>query len=799
MKVFIKIRREVLELHNAITGINNQLQPHLEEAIQRSERIRLIVAFVMESGVKLLVPQLKLAADRNVPIQLLTGRYMSITEPSAIYYLYDQLNRAINIHFYNEKIRSFHPKSYIFDYGNEGEIFVGSSNLSLSALTTGVEWNYRFYRSEHPDDYRHFSNTFDVLFKHYSEPATDDLLKEYALNYKKPVFVRVEDKAAPAVQLLKPEPRGAQIEALYYLKQARLEGINKGIVVAATGVGKTHLAAFDAMPFARVLFVAHREEIVRQAHDIFQTLRPAARLGFYTGEQKDKGADLYFSTVQTLSRQENLQAFSHDYFNYIIVDEFHHAAAESYRSVLEYFQPHFLLGLTATPFRMDNKDIFAICDDNIIYEISLKQAIERDSLVPFRYYAIYDSTDYDRVKTTNGRYVVEDLERELSHANRADLILDNYHKLAGQRTLGFCVSIKHAEYMAQYFNDHGIKSVAVHSGASNIEYTINRQNAVEMLKSGEIKVIFAVDIFNEGVDIPLVDTVMFLRPTESYVIFLQQLGRGLRKYQDKDYLTVIDFIGNYKRAHYVPLLLAGENPWVSQVPVARHPEDYDFPEGCKVIFDLRIINLFKEMAARDPLPIRMRDTYWNLKQSLCRRPTRVDIYEGSDIPIREYLKDGWLRFLQSVKELDSQEESWLGTAAEEFLKEIEQTRMTKAYKLPTIWTFLRDATIISQVELNDIAEKMQSFYRDQPLHQKDFTNRSNQNWKEWGIKEFARLAKDNPVKFLSQGRFFHYDEINRIMYLDPDVETFLSPKLAAHVDDILNYRRIDYFRKRFTN
>ncbi len=782
---------------NAITGINNKLQPYLEEAIQRAENIRLIVAFVMESGVKLLVPQLKLAADRGVPIQLLTGRYLSVTEPSAIYYLYDQLNSAIDIRFYNEAIRSFHPKSYILDYGNEGEIFVGSSNISLSALTTGVEWNYRFYRSEHPDDYRHFSNTFDLLFNHHSELATADLLKEYALSYKKPKFVRVEEKTAPTLQLPTPEPRGAQIEALYYLKQARLEGINKGIVVAATGVGKTHLAAFDAEPFERVLFIAHRDEIVRQAHDVFKTLRPASRLGFYMGEHKDEGADIYFSTVQTLSRQENLQVFSPDYFNYIIVDEFHHAAAESYRSVLEHFQPQFLLGLTATPFRMDNKDIFAICDDNVIYEISLKQAIERDLLTPFRYYAIYDSTDYDQVKSVNGRYVVEDLERELSHTDRADLILSNYHRLAGEKTLGFCVSIKHAEFMAQYFTDHGIKSAAVHSGKPGIDYTIDRHDAVEMLENGEIKAIFAVDIFNEGVDIPVVDTVMFLRPTESYVIFLQQLGRGLRKYQDKDYLTVIDFIGNYKRAHHVPLLLAGDNPWISQTPVARHPEEYNFPEGCTVNFDLRIINLFKEMATHDPLPIRMRDTYWRLKQSLGRRPTRVDIYEGSDIPIREYLKDGWLRFLQSMGELDSTEESWLGTGAEEFLKEIEQTRMTKAYKVPTIRTFLRNNTIVPRVELNEIAKEMQSFYRDYPLHQKDLSNRSNQNWREWGIKEFARLARDNPVNFLSRGRFFHYDEINRMMYLEPDVESYLSPKLAVHIDDILNYRRIDYFRKRF--
>jgi len=782
---------------NATTGRNDPLQPYLEEAIRRADRIRFIVAFVMESGVKLLVPHLKQAADRGVPIQLLTGLYLSVTEPPAIYYLYDQLGSAIDIRFYNESIRAFHPKSYIFDYGDEAEVFVGSSNLSRSALTTGVEWNYRFLKSEHPDDYTRFSKTFNELFRYCSQPVTPEVLKDYALRWKKPAFARFEEKSTLLEPPVKPEPRGAQIEALYYLKQARTEGVDKGIVVAATGVGKTHLAAFDALPFERVLFLAHRDEIIRQAYDVFCQLRPQCQLGFYTGTQKDEGADIYFSTVQTLSRSEHLEALTPDYFDYIIVDEFHHAAAESYRRVIDYFEPDFLLGLTATPFRMDNQDIFSICDDNIIYEISLKQSIERDLLVPFGYYAVYDPTDYDRIEVVNGRYVIEDLERQLSYMERANLIIEQYRRLAGERTLGFCVSVKHAEYMAEYFSANGVAAAAVHSGMPGNDHTMDRHEAIEALEQGEIRVIFAVDIFNEGVDIPSLDTVMFLRPTESYVIFLQQLGRGLRKYPGKEYLTVIDFIGNYKRAHYIPLLLAGENPWTAQPPGSRRVEDYEFPEGCVVNFDLRIIDLFEELAAHDPLPIRMRDTYWRIKQSVGRRPNRLDIYQGSDIPIREYLRDGWLRFLESVGGLEPEEESWLGTPAEDFLIEIEQTRLTKAYKIPTIKTFLREGTIVSRVKLEEIAHEMMSFYRNYPMHQKDLEDRSHRNWKNWELKQFGNLAKRNPVKYLSNGRFFHYDEINQIMYLDREIEPLLSPLLAAHVEDTLEFRRIDYFRRRF--
>jgi superfamily II DNA or RNA helicase len=782
---------------NATTGRNDPLQPYLEDAIRRADKIRFAVAFVMESGVKLLVPQLKQAAERGISLQLLTGLYLSITEPPAIYYLYDQLGSAIDIRFYNESIRAFHPKSYIFDYKDEAEVFVGSSNLSRSALTTGVEWNYRFLKSEHPDDYLRFSKTFDELFRYCSQTVTPDVLKEYALRWKKPAFVRLEEKSALSKPPSKPEPHGAQIEALYYLKQARMEGVDKGIVVAATGVGKTHLAAFDALPFKRVLFLAHRDEIMNQAHDVFYQLRPDCKLGFYTGTQKDEGADIYFSTVQTLSRSEHLEALPPDYFNYMIVDEFHHAAAESYRRVIDYFEPDFLLGLTATPFRMDNQDIFSICDDNVIYEISLKQSIERDLLVPFRYYAVYDPTDYDRIEVVNGRYVIEDLERQLSYAERADLILGQYRRLGGERTLGFCVSIKHAEYMAEYFSANGVAAAAVHSGLPGNDHTMDRHEAIEALGKGEIRVIFAVDIFNEGVDIPSLDTVMFLRPTESYVIFLQQLGRGLRKHLDKEYLTVIDFIGNYKRAHYIPLLLAGENPWTAQPPGSRRVEDYEFPEGCIVNFDLRIIDLFEELAARDPLPIRMRDTYWRIKQSLGKRPNRFDIYEGSDIPIREYLKDGWLRFLESVGDLEPEEESWLGTPAEDFLIEIEQTRLTKAYKIPTIKTFLREGNMVPRVKLEEIAQEMMSFYRNHRIHQKDLRDRSHRDWENWGSKQFGNLAKKNPVKYLSSGHFFHFDEINQIMYLDRGIEPFLSPLLAAHVRDILEFRRSDYFRRRF--
>lgn len=786
-------------MSNAIVGEKEHLITHLIYSIRKAKKIRLIVAFLMESGVKLIAPELKHAVNRGAAVEILTGRYMSITEPSAIYHLLDVLGNKMDIRFYNDYLRSFHPKAYIFDYDNESEIYIGSSNISLSALTSGIEWNYRFSKSTSPRDYEKFSGTFDLLFDNYSEKITPTVLKDYASTWKKPAFVKFEQRASESLPSHeeKFEPRGAQIEALYELKQSREEGVDRGIVIAATGVGKTFLAAFDSLAFKKILFVAHREEILKQAQFTFGFVRPADKIGYFSGSKKDDGSDICLATVQTLTRLDNLATFDPYYFDYIVVDEFHHAAADSYLNILRYFKPKFLLGLTATPYRTDNRDIFSLCQDNVIYELYLKDAINRDLLVPFKYSGVYDATDYSQVAFRNGSYVLDELERQLSRKERADLVLSHYKKLAKKRTLGFCASISHAEYMARYFSEMGIPSAAVHSGPRGNNFVMDREKALAAINSLSIKVIFAVDIFNEGVDIPALDTVMFLRPTESFIIFLQQLGRGLRKFEGKDFLTVLDFLGNYKRAHYIPSLLAGENPMDPKSGRGIKPADYDYPDGCLIHFDFKVLDLFEEMTKSDPLPIKMREEFYRLKENLGKRPDRVDIFEGSDIPSREFIKNGWLRFLKEIDELLPTEEKWLDTPAELFLRELEKTSMTKSYKIPTIGAFLEDNTLLTKIDLSRVGKIFMSFYTDYPLHQQDLHDKSNKNWQKWAVEQFTALARKNPVHFLSKGKYFNYDEINKVFYLSPELEQFLDPGLAAHVKDILEYKRLNYFRKRF--
>ena len=788
--------------HNSIAGPSDPLLAHLQCSIAKADHIRFLVAFLMESGVRLIGPALKDAARRGARIRILTGTYMSVTEPSAIYYLLNLLGDAADIRLFKSRNLSFHPKAYIFDYDNEqdaSEVYVGSSNLSSSALVTGVEWNYRLKRQTAPADCERFSEEFERLWKSEAENIQEKTLRAYAITWRQNALTKRESPPHSPTPEEKPEPRGAQIEALYYLRQAREEGINKGLVIAATGVGKTYLAAFDSKAFKRVLFVAHREEILRQAEKSFRNVRPDAAIGYYSGGKYDTDCDICLATVQTLSRQEHLSKFAKDHFQYMIIDEFHHAAADSYRSLLQHFQPGFLLGLTATPFRTDNRDIYELCDDNVIYEIRLKEAIGRGLLVPFHYYGVYDEkVDYSRVRISRGVYVTEDLERELSRIERVDLVLEKYKQMAGRRTLGFCAGIKHAEYMAKYFSERGVPSVAVHSQSSSSRYTVDRKTAVRQLSQGKISVVFAVDIFNEGVDIPSLDTVMFLRPTESYTVFLQQLGRGLRLHEGKSHLTVLDFIGNYKRAHYIPYLLSGKNPDAVEDWKSITARSIEYPPGCLVQFDFRVLDLFDELAKRDPLQKRMRDEFVVLQERLGRRPWRYDMYQGSDILMRHYLQDGWLRFLESVDALNDEEKTWLGTPAEEFLRDLERTGMSKSYKIPTISSLITsDGELSMSVPLDRVGETFQEYYVTSKLHQQDLQDKSNRDWATWTTEQFTRLARRNPVHFLSHSRFFHYDEINRVFSLDESLRPYAGPRLVLHIKDILKYRETRYFAKRY--
>ncbi|AEE95426.1 DEAD/DEAH box helicase family protein [Mahella australiensis] len=834
---------------NCITGDGDHLYIYLKESIAKAVNIDIIVAFLMESGVKLLAEDFKEAVNRGTALRILCGNYLNITQPQALYLLKDFLGDKVDLRFYNNPNKSFHPKAYIFRYKDNGEIFIGSSNISRSALTDGIEWNYRICSDTSPQDYAHFKQTFDDLFFNQSIIVDDNEMRKYSKNWKKPKLFydleklenrTTEDSGFKQSQFVAemrseyitdaqdedrkrgiiigyPRPMGPQIEALYELKKARLDGWNKGIVVAATGVGKTFLAAFDSKEFKKVLFVAHREEILFQAERTFKCVRPEISTGFFSGEQKDRECDVLFATVQTLGRREYLddKIFSRDEFDYIVIDEFHHAVAESYVNIIEYFRPKFLLGLTATPERLDNQDVFALCDYNLVYEVRLKEAINKGWLVPFRYYGIYDEIDYSGIDYKNGKYNEKQLEQVLSINKRADLILQNYLKYKSQRALGFCSSRNHAVFMAKYFKDHGINACAVISGNgySNLDdtqtylYVVERNEAVKRLKTAEIKVIFSVDIFNEGLDVPEVDMVMFLRPTESPTIFLQQLGRGLRKKGEKKYVNVLDFIGNYKKANLIPFFLTGDIKERNEKSrMAYLPDEDEYPEGCFVDFDFRLVDIFKRMwHEQKNLFDKVKEEYFRVKEYLGDRPSRLSMYTYLDENIYSVIRTkkelnifkDYLSFLDKIGELLPSEQALIGTKAHEFLKEIENTNMTKMYKMPVLLAFYNKGNMKLAIDENDIYESFREFY-SHPSNAIDLMKDNNtSNYKEWGKKEYVNLAKKNPIKFLLQSSPDFFRERNGQFCLAPALDKYINnPAFIEHYKDIIDYRTRKFYKER---
>ena len=768
----------VIELTDVMTGGRDQqryLLYQLQESLKKADRVDIIVSFLMESGVRMILKDLKTALDRGVQIRILTGNYLGITQPSALYLIKKELGNRVDLRFYSDKQRSFHPKSYIFHGKDLSEIYIGSSNVSRSALTSGIEWNYRFTSEADPKNFQLFYDTFEDLFFNHSIIIDDGELRRYSKNWHKPAVYRdmsrydsheeeIETRIEPLFQ-----PRGAQIEALYALEDSRAEGATKGLVQAATGIGKTYLAAFDSAKYQRVLFVAHREEILKQAAASFQNVRHSMDYGFFDGRHKDRDKSVIFASVATLGRSEYLgeEFFSRDYFDYVVIDEFHHAVNDQYKRIVEYFRPKFLLGLTATPERMDGKNIYEICDYNVPYEISLKDAINRGMLVPFRYYGIYDETDYSGLHLVKGRYDQKQLtDVYKDNARRYDLIYKHYKKYRSRRALGFCCSRQHAEKMAEEFCRRGIPSVAVYSNAEG-EFSEDREKAVRQLQNQKIRVIFSVDMFNEGVDIASLDMVMFLRPTESPTVFLQQLGRGLRTCKGKEYLNVLDFIGNYEKAGRVVTLLGGANNSVSQEKGGR--DEIEYPDDCIVDFDMRLIELFQELEKKSlTMKQRICQEYRRIKELLEGKvPTRMELFTHMEDEIYQYCmkhtKDNpfrrYLEFLHEMQDLSSEEELlWTGIG-KEFISLIETMEMQKVYKIPILYSFYNHGRVRLAVTDQEVLDSWKEFFNT-GTNWKDFdSDITYEAYRNMTDRRHLSKAKSMPIRFLkASGKGFFVEK-----------------------------------------
>ena len=801
---------------DAITGGQDKrmyLYYQLINSLKQADSVDIVVSFLMESGVRMLLNELENALKRGAKIRILTGNYLGITQPSALYLIKHKLGEQVDLRFYNEKNRSFHPKSYMFHYKDYSTIYIGSSNISKSALTSGIEWNYRFSSKTDSHNYEKFYNTFLDLFEHHSVVIDDSELKRYSKNWHRPAVSKDLDRydlqdneTTNNIALF--EPRGAQIEALCALENTRAEGARRALVQAATGVGKTYLAAFDSKKYERVLFVAHREEILKQAAESFKNVRNSDDYGFFDGESKCTDKSVIFASVVTLGRNEYLndKYFASDYFNYIVIDEFHHAINDQYQRIVNYFNPQFLLGLTATPERMDGRNIYEICDYNVPYEISLKEAINKGMLVPFHYYGIFDDTDYSKLHIVRGRYDEKELnETYIGNVHRYELIYKYYCKYGSRQALGFCCSKEHAREMAREFSLRGIPSVAVFSDASG-EYTEKRNVAIQKLKNGEIRVIFSVDMFNEGVDITSVDMVMFLRPTESPIVFLQQLGRGLRKCRGKEFLTVLDFIGNYEKAGRVRFLLEGKSDMYRE---GCHLSDaLRFPDDCMVDFDMKLIDLFAEM---DRKHLKLKDQvineYFRVKDLLGKRPTRLDLFTYMDDNIYEtaitHSKDNpfkrYLEFLNDLGELNQIEVEFYKGIGREFISLLENTNMSKVYKMPVLMAFYNNSDVLMKVSEKQLLSSWKEFFSTGTNWKDLDKNMTLQKYKDISDKDHLKKILAMPVHFLLEsGKGFFVKNDDVILGLREELHPLIdNPVMIQQMKDVINYRIMDYYQRRY--
>jgi len=534
----------------------------LRTALKNCTSFSFAVSFVKISGLSLILREIREALARGATGRMLTSAYMNFTDIPSLKELQKLKTEypRFDARFDFDCFDGFHAKGYLFRFPSGVSLTIGSSNLTRYALEKNVEWDLSLEESASFPSFLEASKDFDVLWSK-TLPLTDELIDRYSKRLETAPFrwdMDLVSRYDPSAL----RPNFMQQEALREIARYRDMGEKKALIVAATGSGKTYLAAFDARNFQakRLLYVVHQENILRASEKSFELIfRNSRTYGLFTGTEQDRDKDFLFATNQELSR--HLTEFRKDEFDYIVLDECHHAVASSYRRILDYFQPEFLLGLTATANRMDNQDVLSLFDRNIPFQLSLADAMRNDLIVGFHYFAIKDPyVDYSLDTSDPGS--VRQMVRQIVDPNNVRFVVEEVqkHRPEGKlRALAFCRTVDHAMQMAQGFNDLGLHATYL----SGNDDAGTRQEAMEELSDEDnpLEVVCTINLFNEGIDIPPVNMVLFLRPTDSQTVFCQQLGRGLRKYPGKDYLTVLDFIGNrYQRSAQIALALSSFQP-----------------------------------------------------------------------------------------------------------------------------------------------------------------------------------------------------------------------------------------------
>lgn len=748
--------------------------------LENCNQFYISVAFVTTSGVATIINKLKELENREIKGEVLVSQYLNFTQPEAL----KRLAQFKNIDLRIATTGNAHAKGYIFKNKEHYNLIVGSSNLTDQALSTNKEWNIKVSALDESGLVEKVLNEFRSDFKKATSVTTEFILsyeeiykKQFLLNRKTNLEGLVESQTIII-------PNAMQLEALKNLKNLRENKKNKALIISATGTGKTFLSAFDAKSFnpKKLLFVVHRLTIAKDSLNTFRRVFGKDKtMGLYSGEKRELECDFVFSTIQTISKSTHLESFSKNHFDYIVIDETHRSGADSYLRLIDYFEPKFLLGMTATPERTDGNDIFQLFDHNIAYEIRLNRAMEEEMLSPFHYYGVTDllieNNEIDNKADFNLLVSAERVNRIIEQATF-------YGSDNGiTRGLIFCSRKNEAIELSVLLNEKGYKTVALTGDSSEEE----RAKSIEKLESDNLSekldYIFTVDIFNEGIDIPKINQIIMLRPTESAIIFIQQLGRGLRKVDGKSYVTVIDFIGNYENNYLIPIALYGDTSYNKDSLRKLITEGSRMIPGSSTInFDeITKEKIFQSIdSANMQLLADLKKDYFLLKFKLGRIPMMMDFIEhGSRDPyLYVNYSNSFYNFIVKVEkehnlELSKDQVKLL----ELFSKEINNA------KRPEESYILKELILKGELNISEFRNTIKNLYNYTPS---DFTIQScliNIN--------FIFIRKDEKIIYQKDNKFRFYPEF---------IENLNNPSFKNFLVDSINYSLKTYensFKKEY--
>lgn len=793
------------------------LWEHLAWRIAGAKSVDVLVSFVQSSGLDVIEERLFDAIRNQAVVRILVSDYLFISDPKALRTLLGwcelvaeessspQLSvKLIETAKLPSSPASFHPKAWRIVEDYRDFISVGSSNLSKPALLTGVEWNLLSTTNAKEASHTQFSDQFDLLWD-VASTLTQELVANYeqkAAKYRREHFVPVTVEPAQI-----PSPRAWQAEALQALQRVRDAGHRRALVAVATGMGKTWLAAFDACQFGeslrrrpRVLIIAHRSHILAQSEAVLSRLLDH-RFGdgstaWYIGDRSELAGDLVIASIQKLSRPEGLKRLAKEHFDYVIMDEVHHANAPSYRRVLAKLDCDFALGLTATPERTDGVDVATIFDDNLAYQATIGDGIAEDSLVPFHYVGIKDTVDFRQIPWRNGRFDVAELEERVARSERMDKLWTAMQEHPAERTIVFCCSKRHALFARDWLKEKGVSSAAVFSGEGSDSYG----ESLEGLRSGKLQTLCVVDMFNEGLDIPAVDRVVMLRPTESKIIFLQQLGRGLRASEGKSRLLVIDFVGNHRifaqRIVHLLSLRTGSDKW-QPLKDWLGGKEADLPEGCLLDVELDAKDMLKKFLPKGKAA--SIEGYRAIRDELGRRPTALEVFARGYLPKTMGAGEGsWFGFTHSEGDLDDPQRETLA-AFSDWLKTVETTSLNKSYKMVVLRVLLDSGQFFSGIDLGELSKQCRRFMLHHEVLQRDLVgdnhavdheNASDREWSDWWIKwPIGRWleTQNKKVWFERDGNHFRF----RI-----DCPEKLHSSLESMTEELVDWRLAAYAKSR---